>query len=193
MANNSLINRLTLKLTTRFTVRTTCLSGYGRCSTFCEHPSHEKRGTRLCTADNQSLPQIQATHALICNGCWRTNFRWPCRHGILSSAISEVDLRKNRLLAPQSIIKEGPAPNFQIMVAKGQLETPKSTVEMKFEVADMDFHEIFIVMQKITSPLIGLSFLQGSKTILDMKQGVLNFPFLSKQLKTADHKYTNVM
>ena len=26
-----------------------------------------------------------------------------------------------------------------------------------------------------------------------MRQGVLNFPFFSMQLKTADHKYTNVM
>ena len=191
--NNSLTNRLTLKLTTRFTMGATCLSGYGRCSTFCEHPSHQTGGTRLCTADNQSWPQIQATHALFSNGCWRTNFRWPCRHGALSSAISEADLRKTRLLAPQSIIKEDPAPNFQIMVAKGQLQTPKSTVELKFEVGDIDFHEIFIVMEKLTSPLIGLSFLQRNNTILDMKQGVLNFPFFSKQLKTADHKYTNAM
>ena len=79
--------------------------------------------------------------------------------GALSRAIPEADLRKIRLLAPQSIVKEGPAPNFQIMVANGQLETPKSTVELKFEVGDIEFHEIFIVMEKLTSPLIGLSFL----------------------------------
>ena len=79
------------------------------------------------------------------------------------------------------------------MVANGQLETPKSTVELKFEVGDIEFHEIFIVMEKLTSPLIGLSFLQRNNTILDMRQGVLNFPFFSMQLKTADHKYTNVM
>ena len=113
--------------------------------------------------------------------------------GALSSAIPEADLRKIRLLAPQSIIKEGPAPNFQIMVANGQLETPKSTVELKFEVGDIDFHEIFIVLEKLTSPLIGLSFLQRNNTILDMRQGILIFPFFSMQLKTADHKYTNVM
>ena len=50
--------------------------------------------------------------------------------GALSSAIPEADLRKIRILDPQSIVKEGPAPNFQIMVANGQLETPKSTVEL---------------------------------------------------------------
>ena len=79
------------------------------------------------------------------------------------------------------------------MVANGQLETPKSTSELKFEISDIDFHEIFIVMEKLTSPLIGLSFLQRNNTILDIRQGVLNFPFFSMQLKPADHKYTNVM
>ena len=113
--------------------------------------------------------------------------------GALSSAISEADLRIIRFLAPQSIIKKGPAPNFQIMVANGQLETPKRTVELKFEVGDIDFHEIFIVMEKITSPLIGLSFLLRNNTILVMRQKILSFPFFSMQLKTADHKYTNVM
>ena len=113
--------------------------------------------------------------------------------GALSSAIPKADLRKIGLLAPQSIVNEGPAPNFQIMVANEQLETPKSTVEPKFEVGVIEFHEIFMVMEKLTSPLIGLSFLQRNNTILDMRQGVLNFPFFSMQSKTADHKYTNVM
>ena len=41
--------------------------------------------------------------------------------GALSSAIPEMDLRKIRLLSPQSVIREGPSSNFQIMVANGQL------------------------------------------------------------------------
>ena len=113
--------------------------------------------------------------------------------GAHSSAIPEADLRKIRLLAPQSIVKEGPSPTFQIMVANGQLETPKSTVELKFEVGDIEFHEIFIVMEKLTGPIIGLMFLQRNHTVLDMRQGILNFPYFSMQLKTADHKYSNVL
>ena len=53
--------------------------------------------------------------------------------GALSSAIPEMDIR---LLSPQSVIREGPPPNFQIMVANGQLETPKSTIELQFEVGE---------------------------------------------------------
>ena len=113
--------------------------------------------------------------------------------GALSSAIPEMDLRKIRLLSPQSVIREGPPPNFQIMVANGQLETPKSTIELKFEVGDIEFHEIFTVMEHLTGPIIRLMFLQRNHTVLDMRQGILNFPFFSMQLKTADHKYSYVL
>ena len=68
--------------------------------------------------------------------------------GAHSSAIPEADLRKIRLLAPQSIVKVGPATSFQIMVANGDLETPKRTVELKFEVGE--FHESFIVKEKLS-------------------------------------------
>ena len=39
--------------------------------------------------------------------------------GALSSAISEANLRKVRSLALQTILKEGPSPEIQIMVANG--------------------------------------------------------------------------
>ena len=57
--------------------------------------------------------------------------------GAHSSAIPEADLRRIRLLAPQPIVKEGPAPSLQIMFANGDLETPKRTVELKFEVGTL--------------------------------------------------------
>ena len=96
-------------------------------------------------------------------------------------------------MTPYAIIKEGPPPTFQIMVANGQLENPIATVELRFEVGEIDFNEIFIVMDKLTSPLIGLQFLQRNHTILNMRQGILNFPYFSMQLKTADNKYSNIM
>ena len=79
------------------------------------------------------------------------------------------------------------------MVANGQLETPKSTIELKFEVGDIEFLEIFIVMEHLTGPIIGLMVLQRNHTVLDMRQGILNFPFFSMQLKTVDLKYSNVL
>ena len=113
--------------------------------------------------------------------------------GALSSAIPEANLRKIRLLAPHTILNEGPPPEFQIMVANGQLEAPIATAELQFEVGDITFREKFIVMTNITSPLIGLLFLQRNSTILDMRQGILNFPFFSMQLKNEDRTYPNVI
>ena len=72
--------------------------------------------------------------------------------GAHSSAIPEADLRKKSSLAPQFIIKEGPL--FQITVAKGDLESSKSTVELRFQMRDIEFHERSIVMENISSPII---------------------------------------
>ena len=66
--------------------------------------------------------------------------------GALSSAILDMDLRKIRLLSPQSVIREDQPRNFQILVTNGLLETPKSTIELIFEIVDIECYEIFIVM-----------------------------------------------
>ena len=113
--------------------------------------------------------------------------------GALSSATPEMDLRKIRLRSPQSAIREGPLPKIQIMVANGQLETPKSTIELNVEVGDIEFDETFIVIENLTGPVIGPMFLQRNHTVLNKRQGILNFPFFSMQHKTADHRYSNVL
>ena len=84
-------------------------------------------------------------------------------------------------------------PYWDTEIRYTQLETPKKTIELKFEVGDIDFHEIFTVMENLTGSIIGLMFLQQNHTILDMRQGILIFPFFSTQLKTADHRYSNVL
>ena len=79
------------------------------------------------------------------------------------------------------------------MVAKGRSEAPIATVELQFEVGDITFRENFVVMTNLTSPLIGLFFLQRNDTILDMRQGILNFPFFSMPLKNEDRTYPNAI
>ena len=103
--------------------------------------------------------------------------------GSYFSAIPEADLKKIRLLAPQAIIKDGSAPSFQIMVANGDIETPKGSVELKFEMRDIEFHEIFIVMEKLSSAIIGLMFFHRNHNVLDMRQGILNFPYFLMQFE----------
>ena len=99
--------------------------------------------------------------------------------GALSGAFRRADLRIIRLLARHKKLNEGPALEFQIMVANGQLETPIATVELQFEVGDIRFREKFRVLTNLTITFIGLLFLQRNSTVLDMRQGNLNFPFFS--------------
>ena len=72
--------------------------------------------------------------------------------GALTSAVSEADLNKIKLLSSDAILDTGPPPNLQIMVANGQLENPIGTVQLKFEVADMEFRERFIIMKLLPNP-----------------------------------------
>ena len=113
--------------------------------------------------------------------------------GALSGAIPKADLPKIRLLAPHTILNEGPPPEIQIMVANGHLAAPIATVKLQFEVDDITFREKFIVMKNLTSPLIVLLLLQRNSTIFDMRQGILNFPFFSIQVKNEDRTYPIVM
>ena len=103
--------------------------------------------------------------------------------GALTSAISERDLNKIKLLVNEAIKDTGPPPNFQIMVANGQLEVPIGTVLLEFEVADFMFRENFIIMKNLPNPLIGLCFLRRNNAVFDVTQGILTFPYLSMQLK----------
>ena len=117
------------------------------------------------------------------------------KDGLKSSSrtIPGANLRKIRLPAPHTILNGGPPPEFQIMVANGQVEAPIATVEFQFQVGDITLREKFTVKTNLTSPLIGLLFLQRNSTILDMRQGILNFPFFSMQLKNGDRTYQNVI
>ena len=179
---------------------------------FRPRPQNQQRQTAV--NDDQILPQLQVTPdgltrflPLSTNlplknkrkmlyfpmDFWDLNIDGLIDTGALSSAIPEADLRKIRKLAPQTILNEGPPPEYQIMVANEQLEAPIATVELQFEVGDITFRETFTVMTNLTSPLIGLLLLQRNSTILDMRQGTLNFPFFSMQLKNEDRTYPNVI
>ena len=103
--------------------------------------------------------------------------------GALTSAISEQHLNKIKLLANDAIRESGPPPNFQIMVANGQLEVPIGTVLLEFEVTDFMLRENIIIMKNLPNPLIGLCFLRRNNAIFDVTQGILTFPYLSMQLK----------
>ena len=110
----------------------------------------------------------------------------------LSSAISEADFEKIEQSSTQKILKEVAPPDFQIMVAYQKLETPIATTKMHFELGDITFVERFIVKSNSGNPLIGLLFSQRNGFVLDARQGILNFPSFSMQLKDANISYPKI-
>ena len=105
--------------------------------------------------------------------------------GALVSAIAQDDLKTIKQKAPNNILKIDEPPNFQTQVANGQLEKPIATATLKFEIGDNGFAEHFVVMKKLTGPIIGLHFMRNNNVVIDTTHGLIHFPHLTMQAKTA--------
>ena len=110
--------------------------------------------------------------------------------GAFVSAIAQDDLETIKQKAPNNILKIGDPPSFQIQVANGQLEKPLSTATLKFEIGDNSFAEHFVVMQKLTGPIIGLHFMRNNSVVIDTTHGLRQFPHLTMQVQTASSETT---
>ena len=110
--------------------------------------------------------------------------------GAFVSAIAQDDLETIKQKAPKNILKIDGPPNFQIQVANCQLEKPISTATLKFEIGDNCFAEHFIVKKKVTGPIIGLHFLRNNSVVVDTTHGLIHFPHLTMQVKTASSETT---
>ena len=106
------------------------------------------------------------------------------------SAIAQDDLETIKQKAPNNILKVDDPPNFQIQVANGQLDKPLSTATPKFEIEDNSFAEHFVVMKKLTGPIIGLHFMRNNSVVIDTTHGLIHFPHLTMQVKTASRETT---
>ena len=110
--------------------------------------------------------------------------------GEFVSAIAQDDLETIKQKAPNSILKIDEPPNFQIQVANRQLEKPLSTATLKIEIGDNTFAEHFVVMKKLTGPIIGLHFMRNNSVVVDTTRGLILFPHLTMQVKTASSETT---
>ena len=110
--------------------------------------------------------------------------------GAFVSAITWNDLETIKGKAPNIILKIDDPPNFQIKVANGQIEKPLATTTIKFELGDNIFVEHFVLVSQITRPKIRLHFLKNNSVVIDTTQGLMHFPHLILQVKTASSKTT---
>ena len=110
--------------------------------------------------------------------------------GAFVSAIAQDDVETIKQKAPNNNLKTDGPPNFQIQVANGQLEKPLSTATSKFGIGDNSFAEHFVVMKKLSGPIMGLHFRRNNSVDLDTTQGPIHFPHLTMQVKTASSETT---
>ena len=106
------------------------------------------------------------------------------------SAIAQDDLETIKQKAPNNILKIDDPPNFQIQVANAQLEKPISTTTLKFGIGDYSFAEHFVVMKKLTGPVFGMHFMRNNSVVIDTTHGLIHFPHLTMQVKTASSETT---
>ena len=105
--------------------------------------------------------------------------------GAYVSAIAQKELNSIKQQSPSNILKIDDPPNFQIQVANGQLEKPKATATLKFDIGDHIFAEHFVLMKNLTGPIIGLQFMRHNSVVIDTTHGLIHFPHLTMQVKSA--------
>ena len=105
--------------------------------------------------------------------------------GAYVSAIAQKELDRIQQQAPSNILKIDDPPNFQIQLANGQLEKPTATTTLKFDIGDYIFAEHFVVMKNLTGPIIGLHFMKHNSVVNDTTHGLIHFPHLTMQVKSA--------
>ena len=110
--------------------------------------------------------------------------------GAFVSAMAQDDLETIKQKTPNNLLKNDQPPNFQLQVANGQLEKPLSTATPKFEIGDNSFAEHFIVMRKLTGPIIGLHFMRNNSVVNDTTHGLIHFPHLTMHVITASSETT---
>ena len=110
--------------------------------------------------------------------------------GAFVSAIAQDNLKTIKQKAPNNILKIDDPPNFQIQLANGQLEKPLSTATLNFEIGDTSFAEHFVVMKNLTGPIIGLHFIRNNSVVIETTHGLIHFPHLTMQVKTASSETT---
>ena len=109
----------------------------------------------------------------------------PADSGAYVSAIAQKELDRIQQQAPSNILKIDDPPNFQIQVANGQLEKPTATATLKFDIGNHIFAEHFVVMKNLTGPIIGLHFMKHNSVVFDTTHGLIHFPHLTMQVKSA--------
>ena len=75
-------------------------------------------------------------------------------------------------------------------VANSQLEKALAIATLKFETLDNVSAKHFVVLKELTGLIIGLLFMSNNSVVLDATHGLIHFPHLAMQVKTASSETT---
>ena len=92
---------------------------------------------------------------------------------------------QNQARSPTNVFKIDDPPSFQINVANGQRKKPFATATFNVDTEDQTFAELFVPMKKLTGPIIGLHFMRHNSVVIDTTYGLIHFPQLKMQVKSA--------
>ena len=105
--------------------------------------------------------------------------------GAYVCAKAQKELDRSQQQAPSNILRKDDPPIFQFQVANGHLEKPTATATLKFDIRDHIFAEHFVVLKNLTGPIIGLHFMKHNSVVIDTTHGLIDFPHLTMQVKSA--------
>ena len=90
--------------------------------------------------------------------------------------------------APNNVSKIDNPPDSQLQVAIGQSKKPLATATLEFDIRDNTFANHVVVMNKLTGPIISLHIIRKNRVVFDTTHGLIHFPHLTMQVKTAASK-----
>ena len=76
-------------------------------------------------------------------------------------------LQKDPQDVPRRHRQRSGTPPFKLQVANGNIEAPTKTILLHSEIGDWNFKETLVVVQRLTGPELGLTFLKNNSVILE--------------------------
>ena len=105
--------------------------------------------------------------------------------GAYASVIAQNELDRIKQQALANIFRIDNPPTFQIEIANGRLEKPLAAVTLRFDIRNNTSAELFVVMKNLTGPITGLQFMRNNSVVIDTTHGLIHFPHLTMQNKSA--------
>ena len=104
------------------------------------------------------------------------------------SAIAHDELETIKQMAPNNKFRINEPPNFQKQLANGHLEKSLATTTLNFEVGGNTYAENFVLMKKLKGTIKWLHFTRKKNLVNDTTHVLIQFPYLTMQIKTPSEK-----